>query len=80
MTLSNEPEATSGNQVGITDSAPPYPGTRVMTDGNNIVSRVAYKVNGGISIYTITPSSPFGEESGDAGRLPELLHLSSPIE
>jgi pyruvate-ferredoxin/flavodoxin oxidoreductase len=32
-----------------------------MTDGNAIISRVAYLVNGGISIYTITPSSPFGE-------------------
>ncbi|HJN71218.1 MAG TPA: 2-oxoacid:acceptor oxidoreductase family protein [Phycisphaerales bacterium] len=41
----------------------PYSGKRVMTDGNAIISRVAYKVNGGIAIYTITPSSPFGEES-----------------
>ena len=34
-----------------------------ITDGNEVISRVAYKTNGGIVIYTITPSSPFGEES-----------------
>jgi pyruvate-ferredoxin/flavodoxin oxidoreductase len=34
-----------------------------VTDGNLTISRVAYKTNGGIVIYTITPSSPFGEES-----------------
>ena len=44
-------------------ATPPFPGNRVVTDGNSIITRVAYKVNGGISIYTITPSSPFGEES-----------------
>jgi pyruvate-ferredoxin/flavodoxin oxidoreductase len=71
MTLSNEPNATSGNQVEIADNKPPFPGTRVMTDGNNIISRVAYKVNGGISIYTITPSSPFGEESAKRAALGE---------
>lgn len=43
-------------------ATPPFPGHRVVTDGNAIITRVAYKVNGGISIYTITPSSPFGEE------------------
>ncbi|MDP7005028.1 MAG: 2-oxoacid:acceptor oxidoreductase family protein [Phycisphaerales bacterium] len=41
----------------------PFSGEQVMTDGNTVISRVAYLVNGGISIYTITPSSPFGEES-----------------
>lgn len=51
--------------------SPRFPGNRVMTDGNNIVSRVAYKVNGGISIYTITPSSPFGEESAKRAALGE---------
>ena len=40
----------------------PFSGDRVMTDGNAVISRVSYLVNGGISIYTITPSSPFGEE------------------
>jgi pyruvate-ferredoxin/flavodoxin oxidoreductase len=39
-----------------------FSGKKVMTDGNAIISRVAYLVNGGIAIYTITPSSPFGEE------------------
>lgn len=51
--------------------SPPFPGNRVMTDGNNIISRVAYKVNGGIAIYTITPSSPFGEESAKRAALGE---------
>jgi pyruvate-ferredoxin/flavodoxin oxidoreductase len=41
----------------------PHSGKKVITDGNSVISRVAYLVNGGISIYTITPSSPFGEES-----------------
>jgi pyruvate-ferredoxin/flavodoxin oxidoreductase len=41
----------------------PFSGKKVMTDGNAVISRVAYLVNGGISIYTITPSSPFGESS-----------------
>ncbi len=40
-----------------------YAGETVFTDGNEIVSRTAYKTNGAIVIYTITPSSPFGEES-----------------
>lgn len=40
-----------------------YPGTQIVTDGNSIISQVAYKTNGGIVIYTITPSSPFGEEA-----------------
>ncbi|HJN77821.1 MAG TPA: 2-oxoacid:acceptor oxidoreductase family protein [Myxococcota bacterium] len=44
-------------------SSPPFPGSRVITDGNESISRVAYKSNGGLVIYTITPSSPFGEES-----------------
>jgi pyruvate-ferredoxin/flavodoxin oxidoreductase len=44
-------------------SAPPHSGKQVVTDGNEAISRVAYKANGGLVIYTITPSSPFGEES-----------------
>ncbi len=40
-----------------------FPGKTVISDGNDVISRLAYKVNGGIAIYTITPSSPFGEEA-----------------
>ncbi|MHC4516010.1 MAG: pyruvate:ferredoxin (flavodoxin) oxidoreductase, partial [Planctomycetota bacterium] len=40
-----------------------FGGSVAITDGNEVISRVAYKTNGGIVIYTITPSSPFGEES-----------------
>nr|MBC8523724.1 2-oxoacid:acceptor oxidoreductase family protein [PVC group bacterium] len=47
----------------------PFSGTKVMTDGNAVISRVAYLVNGGISIYTITPSSPFGESSAKMSAL-----------
>ncbi len=71
MTLPQQPTRSSGDDSGAIDTSPPYPGRRVMTDGNNIVSRVAYKVNGGISIYTITPSSPFGEESAKRAALGE---------
>ncbi len=39
-----------------------YPGKRILADGNKVISRVAYKANGGMVIYTITPSSPFGED------------------
>ncbi len=52
-------------------TSPLYPGQSVVTDGNSIICRVAYKVNGGISIYTITPSSPFGEQSAQRAALGE---------
>jgi len=58
-----EKDSPPAEQVEIKTDTPPFSGQRVVTDGNSIISRVAYKVNGGISIYTITPSSPFGEES-----------------
>ena len=58
-----EKDSPPAEQVDIKTDTPPFSGQRVVTDGNSIISRVAYKVNGGISIYTITPSSPFGEES-----------------
>lgn len=47
----------------VEELEPRHRGERVVTDGNQIISRVAYKTNGGIVIYTITPSSPFGEEA-----------------
>ncbi len=59
----NEETQTLGEETSLDSNMPPFPGEYVVTDGNSIVSRVAYKVNGGIAIYTITPSSPFGEES-----------------
>ena len=40
-----------------------FAGDVAISDGNEVISRVAYKTNGGIVIYTITPSSPFGEEA-----------------
>ena len=61
MTLIDE--TFSDEKIESKSSEPQFPGQRVVTDGNSIITRVAYKVNGGISIYTITPSSPFGEES-----------------
>ena len=54
-------------------SSPPFPGSRVITDGNESISRVAYKSNGGLVIYTITPSSPFGEESAKMAAREEPL-------
>jgi pyruvate/2-oxoacid:ferredoxin oxidoreductase alpha subunit len=63
MSPAKAKKSTARKTKATSEISPPFPGNRVMTDGNNIVSRVAYKVNGGISIYTITPSSPFGEES-----------------
>ena len=47
----NLPQGDS--RAAAESNQPPHIGRYVMTDGNNIVSRVAYKVNGGISIYTI---------------------------
>ncbi len=63
MSLIQETDSSPGREPEANSDVPPYTGHRVVTDGNSIISRVAYKVNGGISIYTITPSSPFGEES-----------------
>jgi len=48
---------------GTSTGTPRHPGERVISDGNNVISEVAYKANGGLVIYTITPSSPFGEEA-----------------
>jgi pyruvate-ferredoxin/flavodoxin oxidoreductase len=60
----------SGTRSGARSGAKPavkpgakFGGSVAITDGNEVISRVAYKTNGGIVIYTITPSSPFGEES-----------------
>ena len=62
MGLIHDMHSGPDNQAGINPAKAFFPGQRVVTDGNSIISRVAYKVNGGIAIYTITPSSPFGEE------------------
>ena len=71
MDMMNKTLSVPNKQLGISAATPPFPGQRVITDGNSIISKVAYKVNGGISIYTITPSSPFGEESAKRAALGE---------
>ncbi|MDP6946275.1 MAG: pyruvate:ferredoxin (flavodoxin) oxidoreductase, partial [Myxococcota bacterium] len=59
-----EPQRLAESETKATPPEPaPHRGEWIVTDGNHAISRVAYTCNGGIVIYTITPSSPFGEES-----------------